>query len=130
MNNEELTNELRAPQKFSGGAIFVQLDEVAVQTGITAGTTQTQAGATPVFGSFVNVATVANANDGIRLPNLEAGNVLRIRNSGANNLKIWPAVDEKCNGGTTDAADTTVLASGATRTYVCFTDGDATLFGV
>ena len=124
------TREQIDPMKFTKPTTFAAPRIEGIKTGITAGTTQTQAGAAQLGYDYNLVSTCANANDGVRLPPMEAGYVLKIRNSGAANLKIWPASGEKCNGGTTDAADTTVLAAGATRTYVCFTDGDSTIFSV
>lgn len=124
------TNAVVDPQKFLEPVEFVHMTAVTTATGLTAGTTQTQAGGTPITAVFTRVSTTAVANDGVRLPKALAGNVLRIRNAGAENLKIWPADGEKCNTGTADAADATVLATTATRTYVCFAEGDWTNFGV
>jgi len=124
------TNAVVDPQKFLEPVEFLRPTVIAVATGLTAGTTQTQAGGTPITAVYTVVSTTATASDGVTLPNAYLGNVLRIRNAGAQNLKIWPAVGEKCNTGTTDAADATLLATTATRTYVCFADGDWTNFGV
>lgn len=80
------------------------------ETGITASTTQTQAGAQLVTKAVVEVATVANANDTIRLTDAPsvAGISRRmiIRNNGANTLQIFPAVGDAINGGAVDASIT------------------------
>lgn len=125
------TNAVVDPQKFLEPTTFAAPVIHSVTTGITAGTTQTQAGATKLVSNYNNVATCANANDGVQLPSAAAiGQTIQIRNSGAANLKIWPASGEKCNTGTTDAGDTTVLAAAATRTYICYAVGDWTIFSV
>jgi hypothetical protein len=75
-------------------------------TGITAGTTQTQAGAVALTGANNLVGTVAVANDGVRLPVADVGDVIFVRNGGANTVKIYPPVGGAINGGTVNAAVT------------------------
>ena len=58
-------------------------------TTITAGTTQTMAGATALTEEINNVTTCANANDGVALPTALAGRHIYIKNSGATNLRVW-----------------------------------------
>lgn len=67
-----------------------------VVTDITAGTTQTQAGATALTGSYNNVTTVGTAGDGVKLPTAAAGLVVQVRNGGAATkvLKIYPATGD------------------------------------
>lgn len=72
-------------------------DSGAIVTGITAGTTQTQAGATLLTGRYNNVTTVGTAGDGVRLPTAAAGLKVTIRNSGANTLKAWPFLADSIN---------------------------------
>lgn len=94
----------------------------ALVTGITAGTTQTQAGATLLTGEINNVTVVANPLDGVRLPSAAAGNAITIKNNGANILRVWPfsgdsinamavnlSVDLPVNGTLTFYAVTTVV---------------------
>ena len=106
--------------KALGDVIAGELLVAGQQTGLTAGTTQTQVGA--VFGGNVGhivVATCANANDGLRLPVAKrAGRYLVVTNSGAQNLKIWPSTAGTINGGSANAADATVLATGKSRMYI------------
>lgn len=80
---------------------------------ITAGTTQTLAGATPFYSDVVSV-TVGNASDGIVLPAVAPGKVLFIKNLSANAGKMYVG-----NGGTIDAtAGATGVALTASKTTV------------
>ena len=73
-------------------------DSGALVTGITAGTTQTQAGATLLTGRYNNVTTVGTAGDGVRLPTAAAGLSVTIRNSAASNtLKAYPFSGDSIN---------------------------------
>lgn len=72
-------------------------DSGAIVTGITAGTTQTQAGATALTGRYNNVTTVGTAGDGVKLPTASAGLKVTVRNSGANTLKCYPATSDNLN---------------------------------
>lgn len=66
-------------------------------TGITAGTTQTQAGGTLLTGEFNNITTVGTSLDGVRLPSAAAGLGITVRNSGANILRVWPFSGDAIN---------------------------------
>lgn len=69
-----------------------------IVTGITAGTTQTQAGATALTGRINNVTTVGTAGDGVKLPTAVAGLRVTVRNSAASNtLKCYPATSDNIN---------------------------------
>jgi hypothetical protein len=69
----------------------------------TAGTTQTQAGATALTGA-VNVVTTGNANDGVRLPSDRAvGDMLYIVNVSANIARVYPSTGGAINGGSANA---------------------------
>ncbi len=70
-----------------------------VHTGITAGTTQTQADGFQLLSSHNEVATVANTNDTVVAPLAAVGRVLTIVNNGANTLQIFPAVDDDMGAG-------------------------------
>ncbi|MDA0707474.1 MAG: hypothetical protein O2963_00135 [Proteobacteria bacterium] len=62
-------------------------------TGITAGTTQTYAGATQLTAAFNSVDTCANNNDGVRMPEARAGRTCSLHHSDTLNdktLKIYP----------------------------------------
>lgn len=67
-------------------------------TSITAGTTQTQAGATALTTSTNVVSTVAVAGDGVRLPDGMVGDSLNILNIGANTCTVYPPVGSRING--------------------------------
>jgi len=70
----------------------------------TAGTTQTQAGATVLTGA-VNFVTTGTASDGVRLPaEMPVGEVVYIVNSSANALNVYPATGGKINNGSANAA--------------------------
>lgn len=88
----------------------------SVVTGYTAGTTQTQAGATPLTGANNVVGTVGTTNDGVILPAGEVGDVVFVRNGGANTAKVYPPVGGAINGGSANAAVT--LASGVSTRFV------------
>lgn len=67
-------------------------------TGITAGTTQTQAGGTLLTGVYNNVTVVGTAGDGVRLPTAAAGLVVTVRNSDSTDtLKVWPFLADSIN---------------------------------
>lgn len=75
------------------------LAEETVETGITAGTTQTQAGATAMTASINDVETVANVNDGVKLPTAVPGLVRYVSNNGANSMRVYPNTSDTVNGG-------------------------------
>lgn len=91
----------------------------------TAGTTQTQAGATAVTG-FLNGVTTGVANDGVFLPRADmanqVGQTLIIVNRSAAILKVYPYYDatDGASGGTVDggAANAAInQAASTTRMY-------------
>lgn len=87
----------------------------------TAGTTQTQAGATALTGA-VNLVTTGNANDGVVLPSdRTSGDVVYVVNLSNVALKVYPSSGGALNGGTADAA----ITMRARTTAVCVsTTGD------
>jgi hypothetical protein len=90
------------------------------KTDYTAGTTQTQAGATALTKYLNSIATCANASDGVALPVAAAGKVCVIINAGAAAAKVWPenTQNDKIDGGAADAADANTIAAGGKRTYL------------
>ncbi len=64
---------------------------------ITAGTTQTQAGATELTASTNVVATVTTTGDGVRLPNSMIGDSLFLFNAATNTLTVYPPTSGKIN---------------------------------
>lgn len=86
----------------------------SVSTGITAGTTQTQAGATLLVAEHNYIATCANANDGVRLPSAVAGLEICVWNDGAQTAKVYPFLGDDVGGGANVA---TTIASGAGKIF-------------
>ena len=64
---------------------------------VTAGTTQTQAGATALTASINAVTTVTTAGDGVRIPDAEIGDSIEICNLGANSCKVYPPTGGRIN---------------------------------
>lgn len=95
-------------QTVAGVQTYTAINIESLGTTITAGTTQTQAGATVLTKKINNITVCANANDGVAIPAAVAGKVLFIRNGGAQTAKIWPAVGSSgtINGGSANAAIT------------------------
>lgn len=86
---------------------------------VTAGTTQTQAGATAITGA-VNLVTTGNADDGVVLPaERVAGDVVYIVNLSAAVLKVYPSTGGALNGGSANAA----ISMRANTTAVCVNTG-------
>lgn len=93
----------------------------------TAGTTQTEAGSTAIT-NVITIATVGNANDGLKLPAGVAGDVRIVSNLSANAAKVYTTGTDKINGTDPDTSGnaTVVIASkttifvftGATRGWV------------
>jgi hypothetical protein len=83
---------------------------------VTAGTTQTQAGATALTGA-INFVTTGNANDGVQLPSSYAlGDMVVVINSSGAALNVYPGTGGKINNGSADAAK--ALAANMTGLYV------------
>lgn len=82
-------------------------------TSITAGTTQTQAGATSLTASTNVITTVTTSGDGVIIPNSEVGDSINILNLGANTCTVYPPTSGRINqlstnGGFSLAANTAV----------------------
>lgn len=82
----------------------------------TAGTTQTQAGATALIGA-INIVTTGNASDGVRLPTSRpVGDIVHIVNISAAALNVYPATGGAINGGSANAAK--ALAANMSGAYI------------
>lgn len=92
----------------------------ALTTGITAGTTQTQVGATALTAKVNIIGTCANANDGVRLPLALAGRSVTVLNRGTNIARIYPGTSDTIDGGSANAA-ITIPVGGA---YVFYSEND------
>lgn len=91
----------------------------SITDSITAGTTQTQAGATALTTDINRVTTVAVNGDGVKLPTASTGKeILIINDDSAQNIQIWPNTSDSIDGGAADAVDSNTLAAGASRRYV------------
>lgn len=88
----------------------------------TAGTTQTQAGATAIT-STITLGTTGNANDGYLLPAMTAGRILIIHNVSANAGKVYANSTETLNGTAGNAGSTALTAS---KTMLVFGTGAGT----
>lgn len=87
-------------------------------TGITASTTQTQAGGTKLIGDINRVTTVVNANDAAVMPKAEKGMEIVVENDGANTLQLFPEVGDDIDSTGVDASVT--LAAGASVRYYAY----------
>ena len=91
----------------------------SVTDSITAGSTQTQAGATALTTEINRVTIVGTNGDGVKLPTAVAGyEILIINDDAAQNIQIWPASGDAIDGGSADAADGNTLAAGSARRYI------------
>ena len=87
----------------------VALDQGRQSTdALVASTTQTQAAATQLQYGVNDIATCANANDAVALPQAVAGAVVHFFNSGAQTTKVFG------KSGTTDTINGTAGATGVT----------------
>lgn len=75
-------------------------------TSITAGTTQTQAGATTLTASVNVITTVTTAGDGVVLSNTEIGDSYEILNLGSNACYVYPPSGGRINQLATNGAFT------------------------
>ncbi len=101
------TSSAMSSQTVRGNVQFtIPISTAGVST-ITAGTTQTQAGATEIgLRQFAKVTT-GNANDGVILPLLNSnmiGMSIFINNISANALNVYPNTAQTVNGGSANAA--------------------------
>jgi hypothetical protein len=96
----------------------------SVVDSITAGSTQTQGGATALTG-MMNRVTISGTNgDGVKLPAAVAGLTCIIDNADtAQTIDVWPASGNKIEGGSDNAVDPTSIQFKTSRTYFCI-DGD------
>ncbi len=79
-----------------GAGVFI---EHSTTEGITASTTQTQAGGTVLTSEVNEVSTVANNNDAVTMPDAAAGRKVTIINNGANTLLMFPKLGDDLGAG-------------------------------
>ena len=85
-------------------------------TGITAGTTQTQAGGIPLVAEHNEISTCANAADAVVMMPAVLGMAQTIVNNGANALQIFPAVGDNLGAGDNNSVS---LNPGASVRFRC-----------
>ena len=91
------------------------------ETGITAGATQTQGGATALTTEFNTVTTVGTNGDGVKLPTAAAGLKVRIYNAdAAQYISVWPNTSDAIDGGSADAVDVNAILFGGFREYIAY----------
>ena len=90
--------------------------------GITAGTTQTQAGATALTADVNEVSVCANTGDVVELKAAGAGFEQTVINNGVESMQVFPASGDSINGGAVDAVDPVVIQTLNTRTYIAHDD--------
>lgn len=89
---------------------------------ITAGTTQTQAGATALTTDVNRITVCANLADVVGLPSAVVGSKCTIIHDGVNNAGVFPKESgDSIDGAAADAVDPNALVAGTTRTYECLT---------
>jgi hypothetical protein len=71
---------------------------------ITAGTTQTQAGATALT-TNLNRVTTSTAGDGVKLPTAAAGIICHVINDTANSIEVYPNTSDTLEGGSVNVSD-------------------------
>ena len=113
-------------QRFKGkveiATLFVGKEVDSVASTVTASTTHSIAGATPLAAIWNVIATCANAGDAVALPASVPGAVANIVNSGAAAAGIYPAA-------ATDAIDTgaagspATLSAGKRAAFICIAAG-------
>lgn len=109
---------VRFPQKFEEPVEFSQPLTMSVESGITAGTTQTQAGAYVLSKSHSIIETVAVADDGVSLPVARIiGQLVTVENLALLPAQIWPHLLGTISGGSVAGVDAIKLQVGEKRTY-------------
>lgn len=102
---------------FAGTSTPTGSSLLSTANGITAGTTQTQVGATALTADVSRISTCANANDGVRLPTAVVGMRKVVINDGAQTAKVWPASGDNLGAGVDTA---TTQATTVVNTYYCY----------
>lgn len=75
----------------------------STQDGITAGTTQTQAGGTIITAAISNVSTATN-NDAVTLPQAMPGRTVIIINSSGQTIQVFPFLGDKVGANSANSA--------------------------
>lgn len=115
-SNLALTGGLTASGAVSLASTF-GLTDIGAKT---AGTTQTEAGATAIS-NVITIATVGNANDGLKLPAGVAGDVRIVSNLSANAAKVYTSGTDKINGTDPDTSGNAGVVIASKTTLFVFT---------
>lgn len=92
---------------------------LGVTNTITAGSTQSQAGATALTKNTNRVTVVGTNGDGVKLPTAVAGlEILIINDDSAQTIQVWPATSDAIDGGSANAVDANQIAAGSSRRYI------------
>lgn len=104
-------NSANSIQVIDGWCMFTKPLIHSIEKNITAGAGGTSAAAYQLSSDYNWISTVASANDSVKLPGLVStlvGVRIKIRNNGANTLRIYPFDGQSING---LAADTPITLS-------------------
>jgi hypothetical protein len=103
----------------TAAGVFGPRDEHrSVTNSITAGSTQTQAGATAMTAGYNRVTVSGTDGDGVKLPTAAEGLIVHVVNDdSAQTIQVWPATSDAVDGGSANAVDANVLGFGESRTY-------------
>ncbi|MCH8991695.1 MAG: hypothetical protein IIA44_08110, partial [Acidobacteria bacterium] len=106
--------------------VLRQTSHAIVGTGLTAGTTQTQADGLALTADINEVSTVASTDNTVVLPTATIGRRVTIINNGANTLRIYPGSGDDLGAG----ADTFLVGGLAAGANITFEAYDATTWEV
>jgi hypothetical protein len=102
-----------------GGLTISGFLQNSITDSITAGTTQTQAGATTLTTGINRVTVSGTDGDGVELPSAVAGmRILIINDDSAQTIQVWPNTSDAIDGGSADAVDANTIAAGSSREYI------------
>lgn len=94
----------------------------SVTPGITASTTHSIAGGTPLTSEFNYIGTCANVGDAVTLPAMNPGQSVEVWNAGANAAAVYPAASGvTIDGGSAGAAVT--LSATKRAKFLCVAAG-------
>jgi hypothetical protein len=114
VNNSFRTLMTHLADAYAGDAAYDSVTDT-----ITAGTTQTQAGAVALTTTINRISVVGTSGDSVKLPTAVAGlQVLIINDDSAQTVKVWPNTSDTIDGGSANAVDSNQIAAGAARLYI------------
>jgi hypothetical protein len=103
------------------GLTLSGFEYLSMTTGITAGTTQTQAGAVALTTQTNRVTVSGTDADAVKLPTAVANALVTVINDdAAQTIAVWPNTSDTIDGGSANAVDGNTLAAGNSRTYLAY----------